>query len=118
MQSADHVEGQPQADLGIINPKDPFETGFLVDLPVNIVIERISMVSDVKTVWRDGIRSIEQMFADHISRMNDAFEVKALENEKVGGGPVTNSQFPKRFYLAMQRERNARYMDLWGARAQ
>ena len=49
MQGAEPELSEGQPGTGIVDPKDPFETGFLVDLPVDIIIERISMVSEIKS---------------------------------------------------------------------
>jgi hypothetical protein len=98
-----------QEERKIIDPNDPFETGFLVPLPVDIKIERISQITEVKQFWRAGLRKIEEMFTDHIAKMNDMFEDKTMEYERIREDLITNHEFLKKFYLDMQRKLNSKY---------
>ena len=77
-------------DGDIINPKDPLDRRFLVQLPEDVRVERIARVVDVKSIWRQGtspqgIRELETIFAEHISKMSEQFEDYAMEYETVCG---------------------------------
>ena len=54
----------------IIDPNDPLDRRFLVQLPEDVRVERIARVADVKTIWRQGITELEEIFADHIFKMS------------------------------------------------
>jgi len=83
------ADGQPQpaaaagADAGTAPPKDPDEFDFNVPLPEIIEIDRMSRISEVKSIWRSGIKQLEEIFADHIARINDLFDERALEYDKI-----------------------------------
>lgn len=59
-----------------INPNDPLDMNFLVELPYEIQVTHISNMSDVKSTWRKGIQTIQDMFAEHIEKMTQCFEAK------------------------------------------
>ena len=82
------------------------ELNFLVPLPEDIVVERISRVSEVKSIWRSGIKQIEEIFADHIMKINEIYDDKAMEYERVREKLITNHEFLKRFYIDMQKKLN------------
>ena len=50
-----HIEGPQTIGQRAVNPNDPLENGFLVDLPYHIEVTRITRISDVKQIWRQGI---------------------------------------------------------------
>jgi hypothetical protein len=93
----------------IIDPSDPINKRFLVPLPEKIDTVRISSISDVKTVWKKGLREIEQIFEQHLTRICDMFEDKTLEYETVRQQLVTNHEFLNRYYLDMQRKLNDKH---------
>ena len=75
-----------------------------VPLPETINIDRMGRISDVKSVWRSGIKQIEEIFAEHIAKINDMFDDRALEYDRIRDQLITNHEFLKRFYQDMQRE--------------
>ena len=64
----------------------------------------MARISDVKSVWRSGIKQIEEIFAEHIAKINDMFDDRALEYDRIRDQLITNHEFLKRFYQDMQRE--------------
>lgn len=57
--------------------KDPLELEFLTPLPEQIKFTNIPRINDAKSVWRLGMRKIEECFAEHIANMHLDFEDKA-----------------------------------------
>jgi hypothetical protein len=108
MEGQDSVDIQPDESRKIIDPNDPFENGFLVPLPVDIKIEGANF-GEVKAFWRAGMRRIEEQFQDHIAKMNDMFDDKTLEYERIREDLITNHEFLKRFYKDMQRKLNQKH---------
>ena len=49
---AEEGKEDPQDPNAIIDPKDPLDRRFLVQLPEDVRVERIARVVDVKTIWR------------------------------------------------------------------
>ena len=92
---------------------DPLQMEFLLPLPEEIYVEKISRISDVKAIWRDGIKQIENMFSDHVQKINDIFDDKAMEYEKIREQLIINHDWLRRHYLEMQKKLNDRY-DLIG----
>lgn len=68
----------------------------------------MARISDVKSVWRSGIKQIEEIFAEHIAKINDMFDDRALEYDRIRDQLITNHEFLKRFYMDMQRELDAK----------
>jgi hypothetical protein len=97
-------------DPGIIDPKDPLHKKFLAPLPEKIDITNWSKVGEIKTTWKKGIREIESIFQDHMSKICDMFEMKAMEYEGIRNQLIINHDFLNRYYLDMQRELNDKYL--------
>ena len=74
-----------------------------VPLPEDISIENLPRINDMKQIWRSGIKQLEDDFAEHIAKMNDAFEKKALEFDRVREQLIRNHNFIKKFYLDTQK---------------
>ena len=81
---------------------------FNIPLPETVNIDRMSRISDVKSIWRSGIKQIEEIFSEHIAKINDLFDDRALEYDKIRDQLITNHEFLKRFYMDMQKELDAR----------
>ena len=109
MNAKDGKVDDPQDPNQIIDPNDPLDRRFLVQLPEDVRVERIARVVDVKTIWRQDIRELETIFADHISKMSEQFEDYAMEYETVRGQISTNHAFLQRYYLDMQARLNEKY---------
>lgn len=63
--------------------KDPLELEFLTPLPELIKFIDIPRINDAKSVWRLGMRKIEECFAEHIANMHIDFEDKARQYEHI-----------------------------------
>lgn len=72
-------EGKEAGSTGIKEriEKDPLELEFLTALPEQIKFTNIPRINDAKSVWRLGMRKIEECFAEHIANMHLDFEDKA-----------------------------------------
>jgi len=72
-------EGADGEKLGIKEriEKDPHELNFLVPLPEVIEFYKIPKINDARSVWRLGMRKLEETFAEHIANMHLDFEDKA-----------------------------------------
>lgn len=72
-------EGSKAGSTGIKEriEKDPLELEFLTALPEQIKFTNIPRINDAKSVWRLGMRKIEECFAEHIANMHLDFEDKA-----------------------------------------
>lgn len=77
--------GKKPGDTGIKEriEKDPLELEFLTPLPEKISFNKIPRINDAKSVWRLGMRKIEECFAEHIANMHLDFEDKAREYETI-----------------------------------
>lgn len=96
----------------IIDEKDPLNTRFLVSLPEKITITSWSKVGEIKTTWKKGIREIESIFQDHMSRICDMFEEKSMEYERIRNQLIINHDFLNRYYLDMQRDLNEKWLSI------
>jgi len=58
---------------------DPFELWFLekYKFPEEVKFDHIPRISDSRSVWRLGMRKLEETFAEHIANMHLDFERKA-----------------------------------------
>ncbi len=58
---------------------DPFELWFLekYKFPEGVKFDHIPRISDSRSVWRLGMRKLEETFAEHIANMHLDFERKA-----------------------------------------
>lgn len=58
---------------------DPFELWFLekYKFPEEVKFDHIPRISDSRSVWRLGMRKLEETFAEHIANMHLDFEKKA-----------------------------------------
>ena len=56
----------------------PLELSFLVKLPEEVKFNDIPKINDAKSIWRLGMRKIEETFAEHIANMHIDFEDKVV----------------------------------------
>jgi hypothetical protein len=68
----------PDTGVGDRIKKDPHELDFLVPLPEKIEFGMIPKINEARSVWRIGMRKLEETFAEHIANMHLDFEDKAL----------------------------------------
>jgi hypothetical protein len=54
---------------------------FLTPLPEKIEFNTIPKINDARSVWRVGMRKLEETFAEHIANMHLDFEAKAVKFE-------------------------------------
>jgi hypothetical protein len=71
----------PDTGVGERIRKDPHELDFLVPLPEKIEFHMIPKINDARSVWRIGMRKLEETFAEHIANMHLDFEDKAQKYE-------------------------------------
>ena len=67
----------PDTGVGDRIKKDPHELDFLVPLPEKIEFHMIPKINEARSVWRIGMRKLEETFAEHIANMHLDFEEKA-----------------------------------------
>ena len=60
-EGANQTAGGPGASRAV-NPNDPFDVNFLIELPYHVEITHITKMTDVKSTWRKGIQAIQDMF--------------------------------------------------------
>jgi len=111
-------DGQEAADGSHEVKAGPPPLDFNVPLPEKINIDRLSRISDVKSIWRSGIKQIEEIFADHIAKINDLFDERALEFERIRDQLMNNHDFLKRFYQDMQAKLDERQAEVQKERDQ
>ena len=77
-------EGDGKSEIAKRIEKDPLELQLLeTELPENVTFDKIPKINDSRSVWRLGMRKIEETFAEHIANMHLDFEDKALQYEKI-----------------------------------
>lgn len=67
----------PDTGVGDRIKKDPHELDFLVPFPEKIELTAIPKINEARSVWRIGMRKLEETFAEHIANMHLDFEDKA-----------------------------------------
>ena len=79
------AEGEGEEKMGIKEriEADPHELNFLVPLPEVIEFYKIPKINDARSVWRLGMRKLEETFAEHIANMHLDFEDKANQYQKI-----------------------------------
>lgn len=98
---------------GVTIGRDPNDSIRLdVPLPEDITIDNLPKINDMKQIWRAGIKQLEDVFAEHISKMNDAFEKKALEFDRVREQLLRNYNFIKKFYADTQKALEAKKAEI------
>ena len=63
--------------------KDPLELDIMRKLPNFPEFLTIPKINESRSVWRTGMRKIEEVFAEHIANMHLDFEGKANHYEKI-----------------------------------
>ena len=94
---------------------DPTELHFLDPfrhLPHKVDISDVPKINGSRSVWRLGMRKLEETFAEHIANMHLDFESKAAEYEKLQHQCETNLHFLEGFYLDMQNLLNEKYSSI------
>jgi len=83
----------PDTGVGDRIKKDPHELDFLVPLPEKIEFHMIPKINEARSVWRIGMRKLEETFAEHIANMHLDFEEKAQKYEFIQHQLETNLKF-------------------------
>ena len=94
---------------------DPTELHFLDPfrhLPEKVDVSDVPKINGSRSVWRLGMRKLEETFAEHIANMHLDFESKAAEYEKIQNKCETNLHFLEGFYLDMQNLLNEKYASI------
>ena len=71
--------------------------------PEIIDVVRIQSFSDVKGIWRDGIKTLEEVFAEYIVKINEEFMRKCEEFEKIRRQLLANHEWLLAYYEEMRR---------------
>ena len=53
------------------------ELEFREEMPEHIEFTKIPKINDSRSIWRQGMRKLEEVFAEHIANMNLDFDDKA-----------------------------------------
>jgi len=62
---------------------DILDPNFMRPFPEIIDVVRIQSFTEVKSIWREGIKTLEEVFADYIVRINEEFMRKCEEFERI-----------------------------------
>jgi len=62
---------------------DILDPNFMKPFPEIIDVVRIQSFSEVKGVWREGIKTLEEVFAEYIVKINEEFMRKCEEFERI-----------------------------------
>ena len=77
---------------------------FRVQVPELVTVERINRVNELKIIWRQGIRELEEVFANHINRMEDEFDARCAELDLIRQQLLRNQKFLDQYYIDMQKK--------------
>lgn len=73
----------------------------MVKLPEEVKFNDIPKINDAKSVWRLGMRKIEETFAEHIANMHIDFEDKVVTYANIQMKLEKNLAFLENFYVDM-----------------
>ena len=79
-----------------------FMKPYLDVIPERISFEGIPKINDSRSVWRLGMRKLEETFAEHIANMHLDFEDKANQYQKIQEQLEKNLDFLEGFYVDMR----------------
>lgn len=85
-----------------ISHEKDLDLNLKVELPHDVLVNSIPGMGDVMNTWRQGVKSIQEMFNKHVEQMTYEFEVKTQEFEATKQQLQENHEFIKQFYLEMQ----------------
>jgi len=68
---------EPKESIGERIIRDPLELEFREEMPEIIEFTKIPKINDSRSIWRQGMRKLEEVFAEHIANMNLDFDDKA-----------------------------------------
>ena len=72
----------------------------------------VPQINSSRTIWRKGIRKLEENFSELIANMHMDFEDKAREYEDIQRKCENNIAFLEGFYLDMQKVLNEKYASI------
>ena len=107
-------DGNPiEKGIGERIEENPLEMEFMKSyldvVPERISMEKIPKINEMRTVWRVGMRKVEETFSEHIATMHLDFEEKAGEYEKIQTQLEKNLDFLEAFYVDMQKAMNEKW---------
>lgn len=105
-EDANREAPDPTTGYAPLKFKDPMELSFLAPLPYNITIHSIPNIGETRGIWRTGMQTLEQTFAQVIQQMTMEFDSKLVEFERVRNEIVANHDFLTQWYKDMQRKLN------------
>ena len=65
------------------------------------MVNSIPGMGDIVNTWRVGVKSIQDMFNEHVETMTYEFERKTQQFDKTKLQLTENHQFLKQFYIDM-----------------
>jgi hypothetical protein len=103
---------QPNPNVAQRIQEDPHEMYFLDPYhyaPEKVDFADVPSVSHSRSLWRNGIRKVEEAFSEHIANMHQDFEAKANQFENVQRKVEINMSQMQSTYRDMQRMLNEKY---------
>lgn len=103
---------QPNPNIAMRIQEDPLEMYFLDPYrytPEKVDFVDIPSVNHSRSLWRNGIRKVEEAFSEHIANMNADFESKVLGFESVQRKIEINMSQMQTVYRDMQVMLNQKY---------
>ncbi len=73
----------------------------MAPMPEQIDVIRIQSFTEVKSIWRQGIKTLEEVFADYIVKINEEFMRKCEEFEKIRRQLLANHEWLNGYYGKM-----------------
>lgn len=81
-------------------------------LPHKLDVNMLPSLIESRSVWRLGMRKLEEVFAEHIANMHLDFEAKAANYDQVHKQTQENLIFMEDFYKKMQGVLNEKYASI------
>ena len=66
------------------------------------LFENLSQLTEIKNIWRDGITTLEEAFADLIMRLNAAFSARCKEFDSLKKALMENADWLNDKYALAQ----------------
>ena len=96
--------------------EDILDSNFMRPFPEIIDVVRIQSFSEVKGIWRQGISTLEEVFADYIVKINEEFMRKCEEFERVRRQLLSNHEWLLQYYEEMRRRLDMKRIEIHAER--
>ena len=80
--------------------------------PEIIDVVRIQSFTEVKSIWREGIKTLEDVFNDYIVRINEEFMRKCEEFERIRRQLLANHEWLNGYYEEMRRRLDMKRVEI------